>query len=375
MSQLKTNFKLPTSILGVTSGAREIIPVRVKDIILDESHPEYVKYGSVDSIGVIKYSLIDRKIDSSETTTLPAAFPLSTHSNTLPLKNEIVLLIKGPKRDFNFEKVDYYIPSLAIFNDINYIPSIDDNDGTETEPGYEFKEDDSIRPLHPYNGDTILQGRNGQSIRMTGAKALKNTFTDSTNLNKPLTIITNGHVATERDELYIEDINKDSSSIYLTSNHTIPLNQSREKYNSISTKPVKANVFKGSQIILNSGRLFFNSTTDDISFSSNKLYSVTAENISLDALTDIGFDAKKIYLGEKARFELLEPIILGTQLEIFLQKLLNVLVSTGNAMANARTIDQKIIPTLNLQGKALEEITKQLLNQINLLKSKKVFTE
>lgn len=375
MSQLTTKFKLPTSIPGITSDAPEVIAVRVKDVILDETHPEYEKYGSVDCIGAIKYSLVNRKVDTSDTTTLPVAFPISNHTRTLPLKNEIVLLIKGPKRDKKFEKVEYYIPAIPLFNDVNYIPSIDENDNSEDNPGYDFKENFNLRPLHPFNGDTIIQGRNGQSLRFTGAPSPKNSFTDNSNINKPLTILSNGHVETSTENLYIEDINKDNSSIYLTSNHIIPLEQSRKKYLSLEQKPILSDSFKGSQIILNSGRLFFNSSTEDIQFSSNTLFSVTAENISLDGKDHIGLDANKIYLGELAKVEPIEPVILGLQLDIFLTKLLNVLVSTGASMKRAKTIDQKIIPELNIQGASLESQTKELLNNIELLKSKKVFTE
>lgn len=375
MGTLTTKFKLPNSVPSTLSNSKEIYPVRVKDVILDESHPEYTKYDSVDSIGAIKYSFIDRKIDTSDTKTLPVAFPISTHIKTLPLVNEIVLLVKGPKKDFSFEKVDYYIPTLALFNDINYVPSTDTNDNSVEGPGLEFQDKNTLRPLHPFNGDTIIQGRNGQSLRMSGAKSPKNTFTDDSNLNKPFTILTNGHVEVEQEKLYLEDINKDSSSIYLCSDHVVPLEQSRRKYSSLEEKPILSNSFKGSQILLNSGRIFCNSTTDDIQFSSNTLFGITAENVSIDAVSNIGLDAKKIYLGEKAKEEVLEPIILGTQLELFLQTLLTTLENTGVAMKNARTIDQKVIPSINMQGAVLESISLSLLNRINLLQSKKVFTE
>ena len=375
MSTLTTKFKISTSDSSYIPSSKEILPVRVKDIILDETHPEYLKYGGVDSIGVVKYSLIDTRIDSSEVNTLPAAFPLSNHTKVLPLINEVVLLIRGPKKDLTFEKVDYYIPTITLFNDINYIPSIDENDSTEPGPGNEFIENNNIRPLHPFNGDVILQGRNGQSIRMTGAKSSVNTFTDNSNLNKPLTIISNGHINTDTDKLYLEDINRDNSSLYLCSDHLVPLEQSRSKYLSLNEKPILANSFKGSQIILNSGRLFFNASSDDIGFSSNTLFSVTAENISLDSKDNVGIDAKKIYLGESAKKEPLEPIILGLQLDLFLQTLLTTLQDTGQALKDARTIDQKIIPSINIQGATLESISKQLLNKIDQLKSKKVYTE
>lgn len=375
MSSLSTKFTLPNSITQNLGSEREILPVRVKEVILDETHPEYLKYGGVDSIGAIKYSLLDQKIDTSDTTTLPFALPLSNFSKTLPLVNEVVLLIQGPKLDKKFEKRDYYLPVINLFNDINYIPSVEELDPNNNDPGYGFKDNFKIKPLHPFNGDTILQGRNGQSIRLSGAKSPKNLLSNDSNTNSPFTIISNGQEELTDNRLYVEDINKDKSSIYLTSNHIIPLEQSRSKYKSSKSNPISANRYEGAQIILNSGRLFFNSTSNDIQFTSAEDFGVSADNIHLDGVKEVGIDAEKIYLGELARSEPFEPVILGTQLDLFLQTLLNILQATGNALKTAKTVDQKIIPSINIHGAVLEATTKQLQNRIDLLKSRKVFTE
>ena len=386
MSTLTARFKLPNTVSPNSLTDSEILPVRVKDIILDDSHPEYLKYGGIDSIGVVKYSLIDRKMDTLESEKLPAAFPISNFNSILPLINEVVLLVRGPREDkspgktIKFEKVDYYISTLNLYNDINYSPFIDINDKGETTPGYRFKENNKIRPLHPFNGDIILQGRNGQSIRMSGAPSPLNTFTNSSNSNQPITIITNGHQDGNIDKLYVEDINKDNTSIYLTSDHQIPLIQSRDKYAGAKQRPVLANSYKGAQIILNSGRLYFNATEESILFSAKKEFGVTGADLFFDGVNYIGLDAKKIYLGEDAKLYEFQPAILGTQLETFLNTLLSELERTGAAMKKAKTVDGKIIPQLNIAGVSLEENIKILQKWVNpggesLLKSKKVFIE
>ena len=43
---------------------RKTVPVRVVDVILDATHPEYEKYGRSNAIGAIKYSIADRAIDA-----------------------------------------------------------------------------------------------------------------------------------------------------------------------------------------------------------------------------------------------------------------------------------------------------------------------
>jgi len=71
---------------------KTLIPVRVVDIILDESHPEYEKYAKTRAIGAIKYRFLDKIVNEDEPEKLPVAFPLNQTIKTFPLKNEIVLL-------------------------------------------------------------------------------------------------------------------------------------------------------------------------------------------------------------------------------------------------------------------------------------------
>lgn len=354
--------------------------VRVKDIILDKDHPDYPKYGKQESIGVIKYVPVDRYTDTSSTANLNVAFPLNQSTKTLPLFNEVVYVIEGIRADSKDSKTAYYFSPVSIFNDINHNASYDKLDKSNLVPGYEFPLNEKKRPLYPFHGDTIIQGRHGQSIRFTGAKSFVNPFSNNINSGAPLTILTNGHTEIDPNELYIEDINKDDSSIYLTSDHIIPLEQIRTKYKGAVDRPVLAKNYKGKQILVNSGRLIFNANEDDIIMSSNNNLSLTSNYLSLDAEQAIGLDAKKIYLGEKAlKFEL-QPVLLGNQTELFLDVLLSALGSLADALKGARTVDQKTIPRLNVNGYTLEATIQGLQNQINpngesLLKSKKVFTE
>lgn len=370
----------------------EILPVRVIDIILDSSHDEYPKYGGVNSIGVIKYSLIDKKVDTSDPIKLPPAYPINRNFTNYPLKNEVVFIIRGPKADNSkdpnhkhLERVDYYMPAIGISNDVNFLPYKDVTKDTEEVPASYSSEESfnvvpGIRPLHPFNGDVILEGRNGQSIRMSGAKSKNNPLTDSSNIQDPVTIITNGHEEISTQGLYIENINRDKSSVYLTSNHVIPLNQAKFKYAGAKERPIQADKYQGAQIVVSSGRLFFNSHTDDIQFTATTDFGVSAKNVYLDGEDYLTVDAKKIYLGEKAKLTENHPVILGDALEDFLKLLLETLERTGKAMVQAKTIDGKIIPKINAQGFDLQGEARNLMNRINpggksLLKSRKAFVE
>lgn len=357
-----------------------LIPVRVKDIILDASHPEYKKYGDIESIGVIKYSPINRNVDTSDTSVLPYAFPLDQSSKTCPLINEVVFIVKGVRGTMFDGGVSYYLSPISVFNDINYNASEDELDNSPNGAGYDFKPNAKKRPLYPFHGDTVLQGRHGQSIRLTGAKSFKNTLINDSNAGQPLTIITNGHAEASINDLYVEDINIDKSSIYLAADHSIPLKQARDKYAGAVKRPVKAENYKGNQIVVNSGRLFFNASEEDINLAAQKNISLTASQISIDGDTAVGLDAKKIYLGEKAlRFEL-QPVLLGNQTEIFLYELVNSLKSLAAIHTTLTDATGTPIPGLNTFGRIFDAQLSSLLNQINpngpsQLKSKKVFTE
>jgi len=364
---------------------KTLIPVRVVDIILDESHPEYEKYAKTRAIGAIKYRFLDKIVNEDEPEKLPVAFPLNQTIKTFPLKNEIVLLQLATSPEAitskDSEVVTYYSSIVNVWNDINHNASPDSDSTSNTvDLGYEFKENSELKPLHPFNGDTIIEGRHGQSIRFAGARSFKNTISTSDNDSKPFIILSNGHEKSSGDEFYVEDINKDKSSIYITSDHTVPLDQSRDKYASAKERPTLAKSYKGSQIILKSGRLYFDAKEEDILFSSKGVFGVTSEAVHLDGKQYVGLDATKIYLGESAmRFEL-QPVILGNQLELFLLTLLSSLQRVSNVLTNAKVVDGKPIPLVNKEGPVLKADIKGLLNQINpngnsVLKSTKVYTE
>lgn len=384
--KLSTGFNSFNSNDSSQAGVnRSIYPARVVDIILDESHPEYDKYGKDFCIGAIKYSPIDRILDESSPENFPIAYPLDPSLRKLPLKNEIVLLISGPSRNISTsratELAHYYTDIVSLWNtNINPAPSLNSSDN-ELDFGYEYTENSTGVPLHPFNGDVILQGRHGQSIRMSGARSFKNTLSNKQNAGEPLMIFSNGYSTdASKGSFYVEDINKDKSSIYFAANHTLPLEQSRDKFAGATDRPTLAKNYTGNQLVLNSDRLIFNTKKSDILFSSQEHFSVTANNVSIDAATNLGLDGKKIFLGEKAvRFEL-EPVILGNQLELFLDTLLSELLRVANAFKKARTVDGKVIPVLMSEGFTLEAVIKSLQNRINpngnsQLKSKKVFTE
>jgi hypothetical protein len=95
---------------------------------------------------------------------------------------------------------------------------------TEILLGETFEEKDFLKPLRPFEGDNILEGRFGNSIRLGSTSKGLNKWSLNGKNSDPIIIIRNGQFNNINDSTFIpnvEDINNDDSSIYLTSNQNI----------------------------------------------------------------------------------------------------------------------------------------------------------
>ena len=201
---------------------------------------------------------------------------------------------------------------------------------------------------------------------------------------KPVTILSNGRPAKDNPfELTIEDIDKDSSSVWMTSDHTIPLTPANTKKDSFKEPPAKTDKYKGSGIYINSDRLVLNAKTDSILTSAKDSIALAADRIHLDGTKQIVLDADKIFLGKdsfKASETSREPVLLGNQVEFYLEQLNNALQDLARDLGQCTTVDGKPIPLLNTRGPQLLGILTALNNQTNpngasSLKSNTTYTE
>jgi len=195
--------------------------------------------------------------------------------------------------------------------------------------GGTFIERTNIHPILPFVGDNIFEGRFGNSIRLgstTKSKGLyKNNWSESGEEGNPITILRNGQPTDSSDEGWIpivDNINNDLSSIYLTSNQLIPIKASSTNYTGISDEniPEFPNQYKGNQVILNSGRVLLNSTTDSILLSSKKVISLSAKSdIGIATSGSIAIESGELKLGGSNAEQ---PAVLG---DIFLDRLSGVM--------------------------------------------------
>ena len=157
--------------------------VRVIDIILDESHSHYLRYGKEESVGTIFWSPISRRnpvvtnLDLFQT-----AKPLNYSISHYPVPNEILHILGAPSSTYNENNSFdwYYMPPISIYKDpsSNAYPTDirgDIGEGSGFYEGRYFKSNENVRPLRPYEGDIMIEGRFGQSIRF--GSTINNTLT------------------------------------------------------------------------------------------------------------------------------------------------------------------------------------------------------
>lgn len=368
----------------VTDSKLEVPLGRVVDVVLSENHPDFESLGKWRSIGAIKFRPINSPILEDRETNTIVAFPYSIDMRQLPIIGEIVELISGVRpnptsNQSTDSKAVYYKKVLAPWNtpNHNYTPDYVQRLG-EFDYGYGFEEQPDIAPLYPFAGDTIYQGRQGQSIRFTGTKHSNPNFVpvDDQNNGKPITVISNGQIETDNGfEHIVEDINQDASSIWMVSDHIIGLELATQKRDSFKDPVVEVDRYQGSQIAANADRVVINGRENDVLVSAKEHVGVNADIIGIDGKKYVAVDAKKIHLGKKALQEQ-QPVLRGEKTTEWLDELLDRLATFSDILKTMNPTDPiGSITKIQTYGVALQTYVSALKTKLPTLKSTKVYTE
>lgn len=384
----------------------KLIPARVNDIILDETHPRFNDMGGWSSIGTIFFE----KVNSPNKETLETAFarPLFPQLKNPPLINEIVLLFLLPDKNMGVNDISsiyYYLNPISIWNNPhhNAYPNIfrySNNDKSkkdyqaienghinktnqESKPldlngpnntGGKFIEKSNINSIIPFSGDNILESRFGSSIRLGStvkSKSLyRNNWSEFGETGDPLVILRNGQSGSSSGFLpRVENINEDPSSIYMTSTQNIPISASSLNYTAISNDqtPDYPGSYTGKpQIILNSGRLVLNSTSDSILLSSQKVINLASlGDLGLASRKSITLEAEKINLGGSNSSQ---PAVAGETFMTALKSLTKAIEGLAIAIGS----DPRVLPTTKQMGERLAEKAKDFNQNYENYTSKKV---
>jgi hypothetical protein len=228
---------------------------RVKSIVLGpykgNTKQRDPDYGGPIDIGKIKYELMYSSLGTSKSGEVSEpAWPMFNFMRQYPVINEIVFIIAGPTEKLN-DRISnqqfFYFPPYSLWNRSNHgaFPNMAEYSkflsqtanvqgysgnavtGSSLPLGYTFQENQNVRNLQPFEGDTILQARFGQSIRFGSTVPVmksSNTWSNSGANGDPITIILNSQRKENLGLKFnntVEDINKDGSAIYMTSTQEI----------------------------------------------------------------------------------------------------------------------------------------------------------
>jgi hypothetical protein len=319
---------------------------RVYGIVTTENTPTkamFEKVGGFNAIGTIFYRDYNEsigtigRIDDAFLNECKIAKPLSSQIANYPVLGELVNIIDlpSPATQISPASTSPYYTLINLWNSIqqNAQPA---NDTANL--GITFVENSNIRSLLPFEGDYIIQGRQGGSIRFSSTTKLhsdSNEWSSIGNEDSPITIITNGLKFDPKKSYYVEQINKDDSSLYLTSTQQLPLQTDRTGVLNPLTNPIDASKYFNAQAILNSDRIILNSKKDEVMIFAKTNVEINTKNIiNLNAGDRVHLNSNKVFLGTINDQLPTENIVLGGKLHDLLLNLMDTLHKFGTDLSS-----------------------------------------
>jgi len=389
----------------------QLVAARVTDIVLDENHPKFENVGQWNGIGAIYFEFVNQTGTGAPVT---FALPYDSQIKTYPLVNEIVLLFFLPNQQqgqITANKSYFYLKPLGIWNHphhdaypnlLNRPQQVRDYQATEdgvvrrvTDESTEidlnspinpsqntFVEKTDIHPLMPYMGDSLLEGRHGQSLRFgSTAKSqseISNNWSTAGTNGDPITILRNGQPTKVSDRGWIpivENISQDLSSIYLTSYQKIPFSIANENFVSYTTPPTTPAQYANPQIIFNSDRIVINAKNDSILISGQNSVGLSSNgSINLESTSEINIASKLTRLGSKNANQ---SVLRGDETVAYLKILITELQNLAEALkvvqdwpGGAPAPNPVVLTAANSALQVFENV----YNEIDSIKSKIVKT-
>jgi len=362
------------------------------------------------------YCKILGSVGSQTQNNVIAARALDANIKNIPVKGEVVMLIKGPTAYNSALRSgqEYYytnpvsiqssvhhngLPGVTDFASINNTQNVKAREGAQDgianhvdtrletgktiDPG--FPERIDVYPIQPYPGDIILEGRWGNSIRLGSTVDERRVYSQRPLWKKglgdtgnPILIISNGTNPDKKpnNEFILEDPNVDDSSIWMTSGQSIAFTPASTIAASIANRSVNLyinNTNAGNQILMASDRILLNARKQELmGFSSEGIGFSSEKAIALDGGIVVEMEAPRINLGLNA----VSPVLLGDKTMQWLGDLCDSLASLCSSISKQTHLTgtgESLPPTNAADFNKIKSDLKSLRSSIKSLPSNQVF--
>ena len=331
----------------------QLMPAEVLEVIYEDKTPSLI-YG-------IKAKIIDgRPVTDAESPSVLTAIPLNFSYIRVPIVGEVVLVLQAPSSYATATRnslTNYYLDIVSLQASVhhNAIPTVtkakvtkgnadgdsdsynesstgNTNKETPPAPDKNFSENPSVKPLQPYIGDVIFEGRYGNSIRFTttpksGTFTVQPKFSDA--VGSPITIFRNTKQSKDTkkiNDFVTEDFTNEENVIVQASGQKLEFEQASGMLTAIKKHKVTSwkdeNWGTTPQTLISSGRIVFNSTQKEIiAFAKSGIGLSSETTIALDAKDAISLNAEKIELGTDGK----EALILGNAFKTWMENFIQIL--------------------------------------------------
>jgi hypothetical protein len=361
--------------------------ITTKDTPTKELFEKNGRYSGIGTIFYLDYNQSKNfTLNGVDINTCKSAKPFHASVQNYPLVGELVQIIDAPSIASQVSAnagQKYYTGTINIWNDVQQ------NSPSTISLGKTFTEAGDIRKLISFEGDRIYQGRKGNGIRF-GSTVKRfsdvNEWSSVGTDGDPITIIVNGYVTSNPSDSIpnVEEINKEKSSIYMTTSQKIPLIPGALIKNPFISS-IEPNNYFLPQIILNSDRVTINSKKDEVLiYSQSNIELNTDNNITFNAgeIIHLHINEKnpntRILLGTGPNGEIpFEPVLLGGQTHDLLLEMCNVLTTLAGFLSSVvvpTTEGGVLVTGCNNAGEQLLSDVYNIIEKLSKIQSNKVYT-
>lgn len=318
----------------------ELEPVEVLEVLQGDEFPTDYEVETPDGKKVEDYSFVGAikgrycYSEQGQEDAFSYFKPLNPNMYALPAQHEIVIGVE-------FMGSKYYLTVLNAFgnNNFNQIPNLSflkkAKEPTPMDPDQKLKRDDTARRVMPFMGDVLIEGRFKNHIRL--GSNVRNDEEESPNIQIVAGHLLNGDsdpdeskwrnkdLKKQLEEPFLDDsdkkntrekplqsdIDKDASSIYLTTKEDLNVTPPFKSKHEDALPP-----YTDKNILLNSDRIIFNTQNE------GSIVLASSKDLIASVKNEVLIETPKMTIGAK---DADEPMVLGNKLLTVIEAIVSIL--------------------------------------------------